>query len=294
MDIKQLNYFMKVYEDGSFAKAATNNFISPQGINMAIIKLEKELGQKLFIRNRDGITITPKGEFLYKKATAIMHTINECESYFQKELIGKPLIHISYVPELFSALPYAAYSLISNDSTYSLALKAGGALACEEDLINGNSTFALVNGPQSNPRLNYEYCFSKNRLLIANRNHPLAERKELTMKDLKNCKFIMVNSSFKTYHDFIGICQGNGFIPNIVFTTDALSTTYKLVRNNTDLIGLSFDFYVEQNNDSNITLLPISDLTWPWDIFLAYRKDVTLSDTECNFKKTLLANFYNA
>ena len=68
MDIKQLDYFIKVCESGSFTAAAKKYFISPQGINMAVIRLEKELGKKLFIREKNSVVMTKDGEYLYKKA----------------------------------------------------------------------------------------------------------------------------------------------------------------------------------------------------------------------------------
>ena len=84
MDIKQLDYFIKVCESGSFTAAAKKYFISPQGINMAVIRLEKELGKKLFIREKNSVVMTKDGEYLYKKAQEIISCVNECEAHFQR------------------------------------------------------------------------------------------------------------------------------------------------------------------------------------------------------------------
>lgn len=292
MDFRQLDYFIKVYESGSFNSAASKNYISSQGINSSILKLENELGRKLFIRTNTGVKATPEGEFLYKKAVDIMNIINECQSYFKKGIVNRPLIKISYITQLLTILPDDVYTLLSNDSQYSVLLRpSGGALSCEADLSNDYSVFAFVNGPATNAILNYDYCFTKKRVLITNRNNPMVKKSQIYMKDLKDSEFIIVDSTYKTHHEFIEICKKNGFAPNIFLNIDNLSTTYKLIRNNENLIGQCFDFYIEDNYDEMIVVLPVIDLDWPWDIYLAYRNDRHLGKAEQDFRNDILSCF---
>lgn len=68
MDIKQLEYFLQVCEDGSFSKAAGNLFITQQGLNKSIQNLEKELNAQLFIRTNHGLIPTEAGDLLKKQA----------------------------------------------------------------------------------------------------------------------------------------------------------------------------------------------------------------------------------
>lgn len=68
MDIKQLEYFLKVYEDGSFSKAASHLFITQQGLNKSIQNLEKELNTSLFVRTPHGLIPTDAGDRLKKQA----------------------------------------------------------------------------------------------------------------------------------------------------------------------------------------------------------------------------------
>ena len=51
MNIRQLEYFVKVYESGSFFKAADSLFISQQALSRALATLEQELNAQLFYRN---------------------------------------------------------------------------------------------------------------------------------------------------------------------------------------------------------------------------------------------------
>ena len=54
MDLKQLEYMVAIAECGNISKAAETLFITQSGLNQQLIKLEKELGQQLFYRNKIG------------------------------------------------------------------------------------------------------------------------------------------------------------------------------------------------------------------------------------------------
>ena len=68
MDMKQLKYFLKVYELGSFSRAAQELYITQQGLNKSIQQLEKEMNTQLFIRTPQGLIPTVAGDRLRKQA----------------------------------------------------------------------------------------------------------------------------------------------------------------------------------------------------------------------------------
>ena len=61
MDNRQLLYFKTVCDEGGFTKAAEKLYISPQGINKAIHRLEDELGVPLFENTPMGLMLTEYG-----------------------------------------------------------------------------------------------------------------------------------------------------------------------------------------------------------------------------------------
>ena len=48
MDLRQIEFFLKLYEEKNFTKASQKLYISQQGLSKSIYKLEKELGFLLF------------------------------------------------------------------------------------------------------------------------------------------------------------------------------------------------------------------------------------------------------
>lgn len=55
-------YAYKVYEKGSFSKAAEALYVSQPALSSMIAKLERELGFKIFNRSSSPLTLTPKGQ----------------------------------------------------------------------------------------------------------------------------------------------------------------------------------------------------------------------------------------
>lgn len=64
MEIRKLECFLKVCETGSISGASEQLYISQQGISRIISSLEKELGTVLFIRSRQGVSLTADGLIL--------------------------------------------------------------------------------------------------------------------------------------------------------------------------------------------------------------------------------------
>ena len=66
--LKQLRYFQSVVRLGSFSEAAAENFISQSAISQQVQALERELGFPLLERRNRSFTLTPAGEYFYRKS----------------------------------------------------------------------------------------------------------------------------------------------------------------------------------------------------------------------------------
>src|SRR5690349_25033466 len=75
MDLKQIQYFIALFEDGSVTRAAKRLNIVQPALSMQISKLEAELGQALFERGPHGMTPTDAARQMYRLYTPIMRDI---------------------------------------------------------------------------------------------------------------------------------------------------------------------------------------------------------------------------
>lgn len=66
--LKQLKYFQSVVRLGSFSAVAEENFISQSAISQQVQSLERELGFALLVRKNRSFSLTPAGEYFYRKS----------------------------------------------------------------------------------------------------------------------------------------------------------------------------------------------------------------------------------
>ena len=70
--IKQIKYFQAVVRCKSFTEAAEECFISQSAISQQIQALEQELGVKLLNRGNRKFSLTPAGEYFYRKSIVLI------------------------------------------------------------------------------------------------------------------------------------------------------------------------------------------------------------------------------
>jgi DNA-binding transcriptional LysR family regulator len=72
MDLRQLSYFVAVAEEGQFTRAAARVSVAQPAVSAQIRRLERELGEPLFHRDRRAVTLTAAGEALLPHASAAL------------------------------------------------------------------------------------------------------------------------------------------------------------------------------------------------------------------------------
>jgi LysR family nitrogen assimilation transcriptional regulator len=72
MDLRQLRYFAKVVESGSFSKAANQLRVAQPALSQHVRHMEDELGVTLLYRGAQGVKATEAGDRLLRHATRIL------------------------------------------------------------------------------------------------------------------------------------------------------------------------------------------------------------------------------
>jgi DNA-binding transcriptional LysR family regulator len=75
MDLKQIAYFMWVYEERSFSKAARRAQVVQPTLSMQVRRLEEEFGVQLFQRRSRGVEPTTAGHKLYERCVPIARNL---------------------------------------------------------------------------------------------------------------------------------------------------------------------------------------------------------------------------
>src|SRR5215475_3755384 len=77
MQFRQLRYFVKIVEAGSFSRAASIVHVAQPALSQQVAELEERLGVALLQRSARGVRPTAAGEIFYKEAAAILRQLDQ-------------------------------------------------------------------------------------------------------------------------------------------------------------------------------------------------------------------------
>ena len=149
MDLKQLEYFVRVAELGSFTRAAQVLGVAQPALSRQVRLLEVELRQSLLTRNGRGATPTEAGQVLLEHGRGILHQVERA-----REELGRVRSGLSGRVAL--GLPPSVARVLAVPLTRAfrerlpqaqLSISEGLSTAMQENLLNGRLDIALLYNP---------------------------------------------------------------------------------------------------------------------------------------------------
>jgi DNA-binding transcriptional LysR family regulator len=144
--LKQLVYFLAVADSGRFVQAAAEVRIAQPTLSRQIQTLEDDLGETLFTRGRDHVTLTAAGETLLPLARRIVADV-ETARFEIAELAGlrRGRLRVGATPSICVGV-LADVLAVFHDSYpgISLQIREGGSQDLVADLEDGQLDLALV------------------------------------------------------------------------------------------------------------------------------------------------------
>ena len=146
MDLKQLEYFVRVAEMGSFTRAAVALNVAQPALSRQVRLLEVELRQNLLVRNGRGATPTEAGQVLLEHGRGILHQVERAREELGRVrtglsgrvALGMPpsvarVLTVPLMRAFRQALPEAR-----------LSISEGLTTAMQEGLLNGRLDIAML------------------------------------------------------------------------------------------------------------------------------------------------------
>lgn len=198
MDLKQLRYFTKVAELGSYTRAAEVTNVAQPVLSRQIRKLETELHQNLLIRHGRGVVLTDAGRTLLAHSRVILQQLEQAQedlSLADGKLTGH--INLGLPPTVARTISLDLIRLFRTDfPDASLTLTEALTVNIEESLHLGRVNIGLLYNPTSTEHLETRLVAKENLYLICDKDSPFFQgRESITLAELANVPLIMPSDS---------------------------------------------------------------------------------------------------
>lgn len=177
MDLKQLEYFVRVAELGSFTKASLALDVAQPALSRQVRLLEVELRQNLLIRNGRGATPTEAGKLLLEHGRGILHQVARVREELGRvrgALAGR--VAIGLPPSLARVLAVPLTRAFREQlPEASLSITEGLSTTMQEWLVTGRLDIAVLYNAQPAPEIEIAPLQHEELLLVERRPPGLAE-----------------------------------------------------------------------------------------------------------------------
>jgi len=233
MELRQLAYFVAIAEERNFTRAAERIPIAQPAISQQIRRLEAEVGEPLFLRDRRGIRLTPAGQALLPHARAALQAADggrEAVAALSGLLTGRLMIglvtplpdrrFLHLVGAFHRAYPQIELTLIE-DETEALRTALGA----------GQLDAALIGqGRYDRPLPDTESLLVAREPVVAavHPTHPLAGRGQVSLRALRAEPMVTLTRASKLRTTLEAACRAAGFTPRIAAETSDLGVLAEL------------------------------------------------------------------
>jgi DNA-binding transcriptional LysR family regulator len=215
VELRHLRYFAAVADTCHFGRAADRLHMAQPALSQAIRQLEAELGASLFTRTTRQVSLTPAGEFLLEEARRVLRTVDESTAGVRRVAAGrKGLARLGFTgTAAFTQLPFIARTL--RQELPEVALEIHGDLLTPdqcEGLRQGTLDLAVLRPPVVGEGLVVRTIEVEPLLLALPADHPLAERRDLELAELRTEGFVLYRAA-AINEAALRACRDAGFTP---------------------------------------------------------------------------------
>ena len=231
-----LKYFLTVAREGSITGAANSLHLTQPTLSRQLQDLEKELGQKLLVRGKYKVSLTPEGMILKKRAQEIVDMVEKTEAEFNAftdVLAGDIYIGCGET----DSMKYVAAVIKEVQETYpeiKFHIHSGNAEDVTEKLDKGLLDFGVLIQPVDLSKYDSMPLPDKDVWgVIMRKDSPLAKKDYIELEDLKGLPLINSRQAMRktsNKNEFIEWFQGEFENLNTVATINLVYNATVMVK----------------------------------------------------------------
>jgi LysR family hydrogen peroxide-inducible transcriptional activator len=231
MELHQLRYFCAVAETGSFSRAAEQSHVAQPSLSQQIMKLEDELGARLFDRLGRSVRLTDVGKTFLPRARAVLRELEAAKGDVveSKDSVGGPIC-VGVIPTV------APYFLPPHLTLFTREFPQARLTVVEEitpvlleRLRAGTVDVAILALPIRGHEFDTFPLLTERLYAALPKKHALAHRRSLSLKDLRKEPFLLLRDGHCFRDTAVAACDRARLNPQIIFESGQFSSILGMV-----------------------------------------------------------------
>ena len=257
MEVHQLRYFCAVAKHGTFTRASEVEHVAQPSLSQQILKLEAELGSRLFDRLPRSARLTVFGKAFLPKAERILRELEEAKTELQ-EMAGneKGDVVVGIIPTIAAyLLPKLLKGFAARHPLITVKIIEDITPTLLQRLHDGTIDMAIAALPITEGDLASEELFEEKFYAVLPKTHRRASSKSISLTDLNREPFLLLKEGHCFRDSLIAACHKSKVTPSVVFESGQFATILAMVSAG---MGVSAVPAMAVQPQSGCTFIPIS------------------------------------
>lgn len=224
MELNQLRAFLVAAQQQHMTRAADQMHITQPAMSRMVARLEDELGVRLFDREGKNIRLNDSGRAVQEHAIRIFTELEAMERHLSDlkgGITGPVRVASSFPSREPDWLHDAIRSFLFAYPDVSFRIRQMNPHEIRQALEERQIDLALTVSSIECDTIRWTQLFSEKMGIILSREHPLNQKAQLRVRDLRGERFLCNNSNSDVYDLTRSFCAMAGFEPNIYYEGDS-------------------------------------------------------------------------
>ncbi|MFC0213780.1 LysR family transcriptional regulator [Paenibacillus chartarius] len=232
MELRQLQYFVKVARKQHVTQAAEELHVAQSAVSRQIRLLEEELGVNLFVQKGRNLHLTSVGRLFLSRIERIMtdleKAVSEIHEFLDPEAgeirVGFPHSVVLHL------LPTVVAAFRKFHPNVKFKLRQGTYNSLIRDVSKGDIDLAFISPfPENHEYVTGDLLLTEELYAIVPQHHILSEYQTIRLEQLKDESFVMFGEEYSLRTIVMEACLKAGFTPHVGFEAEETDTIRGLV-----------------------------------------------------------------
>jgi DNA-binding transcriptional LysR family regulator len=258
--LAQMQGFLEVARRGNVSRAAEAIYVSQPTLTARLHALEAELGEKLFVRTRQGMRLTDAGRAFLPYAERATQAVKEGrEAIAELNSASAGHLVIASAPAVSTyLLPPILEHFAAAHPRVEVAVRTGHSEEVLQMVLKSEVQLGLGRDLRHHDIELIPFYEEELGLMVAPGHH-FAERKSVTMADLAGEQLILFDRTSSYYELTQASFASAGLVPRSMFELDNIEATKKMVERRLGVALLPRSAAVLEVAAGTLRRVPISD-----------------------------------